>query len=443
MSKRVNRNFRRRRFLQGLGVSAAVAPFVPRLDREAVAQSEGPVKRLILFYTPDGTIDDAWKPTGSTNDFQLSPILSPLQAFQEQLIVLHGLEMTQAGPGGAHYRGMAALWSGSRLNSGGEFQGDGFTTGWGSGKTIDQAVAEGMDTSTLPFASLEFGVQCKNAHPRNRMIYTGDSQPVPPESDPAAMFQRLFADIGIDPELAAKVKAQRLSIIDVVKDELATLQPKYGTDDAIKVEKHLDAIRDIEDRLKLEAPTCEPPLDPGEMAFDNNANFPEVGALQMEMLVDALACDLTRVASIQFSKATTTVTHSWLGHNDPHHGISHGTHANKDELITEVHTWYAERFADFLGLLDSVPEPDGEGTLLSNSIVVWGQELSTPNHGLANQPFVIAGGGGGVLETGRFLQYGNEGHHRLLISIGRAMGLNIDSFGNLDEGEGPLAELGV
>jgi hypothetical protein len=357
-------------------------------------------------------------------------------------VAVDGLKMTQDGPGGGHFRGMAALWSGSRLNEGNEFQGDGFTTGWGSSKTIDQAVVDATDTGALPFSSLEFGVKCGQAHVRRRMIYRGDSQPLPPESDPAAMFDRLFADLTGDPEAIARLKAQRMSTIDLVGRELQALEGRYGADDAIKVERHLEGIRDIEKRLELEAGPCVAPEAPTGVDPDANADYPQVGALQMQMLVRALACDLTRVASIQWSFATSNVVHSWLGHSTSHHSHSHSDATDKADRTEEVDIWYAQQFAAFLDMMAAEPEPTGEGSLLDNSLVVWGRELATPNHGFDGVPFVLAGRAAGNLVPGRFLSFDGPSHHRLLVSIGHMMGLtDLDNFGNLGAANGPLPGL--
>ena len=181
-------------------------------------------------------------PTGSTNDFELGPILAPLEPFKDQLIIVDGMEQLRPGPGDGHQKGMATLWSGSELLEGGDFQGggDSGTVGWGGGITIDQEVANAIGTDTA-YKSLEFGVQTGGATVWSRQSYAGSNQPIAPEDSPTEMFDRLFGDLDIDTEALEKLKAERRSVIDRVKGDLELLEGKYGTDDKLKIEAHLDA----------------------------------------------------------------------------------------------------------------------------------------------------------------------------------------------------------
>lgn len=441
--KRVNRNFSRRALLGSMGAAGVLTPFLPMMRGAHAGGTEFPT-RLILCFSPNGTIHENWAPTGTTEDFQLSPILSPLETFKDQLTILDGLEVVREGPGDGHQKGMALMWTGSRILEGSEFQGGGNsgTAGWGGGISVDQHVANTIGTETA-YKSLEFSVQSGGATVWSRMCYAGSNQPIAPEPSPEAMFDRLFSDFDIDTSELEQLKAERGSVIDLVKGDLEALSPKYGTDDKLKIEAHLDAIRAIEQRNDLAVPTCEIPLVDTSVPHDANENFPAVSRLQIDQMVMALACDLTRVASLQWSRSVGGTRFDWIGVPEGHHDLSHlgdGDQSMVDK-ITAINTWYAEEFAYLLQQLASIPE--GDGTMLDNTLVVWGNELSRGNsHGNHPVPFVLAGGAGGRIQPGRYLTYDREPHNRLLVSICHALGLQGETtFGDIDSGSGGLSGL--
>ena len=433
--KRKNRSFSRRAVLGSIGACAALSPFIPLL--ESKADGEAAPKRLILLFSPNGTLHERWAPTGSENDFQLREILSPLEAYKDQMLILDGLEVIRNGPGGGHQKGIGSLWTGNTLNTG-EFQSaDGQSVGWAGAASIDQAVATALDAPT-PYKSLEFGVQNGGADNRTRMIYAGNDSPLAAENNPQAMFDRLFADLDVDSSELLRIKAERRSVLDLVHGDLAALESRVSSADKAKITAHLDAIREVEKRNDLAVPTCEPPVQSLDLDFNANDSFPSVSRLMIDQLVMALACDLTRVASLQWSRAVSQTLFSWIGVGR-HHDLSHLGNDDPTMVaeITAINQWYAEEVKYLLDAMAAVPE--GDGTLLDNSIVVWGNELSRGNsHGNRPVPFVTFGGGGGALETGRWLQYDNVPHNRMLVSLAQAMNVDIQSFGNNDPGSGGL-----
>jgi len=441
--KRINPSSSRRAFLGSLGAAGVLCPFIPLLERELEAAPGDFPLRLIVLFSANGTIHENWAPTGGESDFTLSPILSPLEAYRDQMIVLDGLEMSRAGVGDGHQKGMGHLWTGSTLLEGTEFEGgDGGTAGWGGGISVDQHVANAVGDDT-PYRSLEFGVQTKGATVWSRMSYAGPNQPLAPEDSPDAMFDRLFADFDVDASELDRLKAQRQSVIDLVKGDLDSLMVQHGSaDDKLKIEAHLESIRAIEQRNQAEAPTCEIPGAPGGIDHDANDNYPLVSQLQSDLLSMSLTCDMTRVASLQWSRSVSNTRFSWLGIEEGHHDLSHlgdGDQSMIDKL-TQINTWYSEQVRYLLDALAALPE--GDGSVLDNTLVVWGNELSRGNsHGNRPIPFVLLGGGGGQLEMGRYLQYDNVEHNRLLVSICNAMGLADQSFGSTDPGSGGLPGL--
>ena len=235
-------------------------------------------------------------------------------------------------------------------------------------------------------------------------------------------------------------------MLDRVAGRFDRLSARLGAADRQKLEAHLGSIRDIESRLAVvpaPRPACQvPALDAG-IDLAANDSFPQIGKLQMDLLVMSLACDLTRVASMQWSRSASTVRFTWLHLNELHHDLSHRGDDDADAVdkLTRINRWYAEQLAYLIGRMKQIPE--GDGTLLDNTVILWCNELAKGNvHGRIDAPYVLAGRAGGALSTGRFLRFdGNVPHNNLLLSLIHAMGQDDSSFGNPDWCTGPLAGL--
>jgi len=446
----MNRRFTRRSLLRGLGAAAAAAPFLPLMH----ASGEGPVppKRLVLFFTPHGTVWDNWSPSGGETDFVLSPILEPLERHRSKIVILDGIGVRADGVGAPHTKGPPLLWTASPLiedmtftredGSGGRY------FGWNSAASFDQVLAPELSAG-LPYRSLEFGVRVTGgSFPGTRMIYAGAERPIAPQQDPWAMFDTLFMGATATMEEAARVRAERRSVLDVVKGQLDTVRGRVAESDRGKIDAHLQAVRDIETALSADAARCVTPELGGRVDPAAVANVPAVFDRQIEMLGAAFACDLTRVASLQYRVGENDgMLYPWLGLTRlEHHQTSHETTSTAYADLTTVYNWYTQKFAKLLDELAARPEPrpDGSmGTMLDNTLVIWGSEVGTGyTHDFAKVPFVLAGGAGGAIRTGRYLRYTDTWHNRLLVSAFHAMGrTDVSTFGATDRETGPLARL--
>ncbi|KYF73102.1 DUF1552 domain-containing protein [Sorangium cellulosum] len=432
----------RRRLLQG---SLAATAAIPLLNADWARGDESTApKRLVVFYTPNGTLESQWMPRGTETDFTLSPLLQPLEPFKAKLLPLRGINMdvvVNSNIGSEHARGIGGLLTGRALLRGNFRSFNSSNAGWSSGISLDQHLANTLKPSTL-FRTLELGVQVRDPEVRGRICYGGPDQPIPPREDPYDTFEQLFAAATPGQSSADaidRLRAQRRTVFDILGEEIAEVRPRIGAEDRIKLDAHMQSIRGIEERLAgsnggAATTGCAGPALGQRIDLLDDANMPAIGKLQMDMAAAALACDLTRIVTIQWSYAESEHLYPWLDLRGNHHAISHQWDTEGKAQYSKIHTWFAEQLAYLLGKLDSYAE--GDRTLLDNTVVLWVTEISeSTQHALTNMPFLLAGSAGGVFRTGRFVDYLANGgkarqHNDLLLTIANAMGTNDTTFGD-------------
>lgn len=459
----------RRTLLRGLGGLAIALPFLDAM-RGSTARADMPVagKRFIAMYTPNGVIGKNFWPTAgsSETDFTLSPILEPLAAHKQRLLILHGIDMLSSlsGPGDAHQKGTGQCLTGTELLEG-DFVGDGgASAGWAGGISVDQAIANHIGADSL-FRSLELGVAVQGSSVKSRISYRDAGQPLPPENSPYAVYERLFGDALGDPLSIERRKARRTMVLDAVAEQHHALDKRLGKDDREKLENHLlsiDAIRARLDKgtVEFDGMTCRPLELGAPLDVNLVANMPTIGRLQMDLIAMAMACDLTRVATLMW---TNSVAGHVLSFVDPaikegHHSIAHKGDEDTVKIAqnTKISAWYAAQLAYLLDKLDDIVDIDGN-SLLHNSAVLWTNEQNKGNnHSRFTMPYVVAGSAGGYFDTGRYLKYFDDddaeeeskgeppteiGHNRLLVSLLNSMGVETEEFGDSRFGSGPLDNL--
>lgn len=456
----------RRQLLQGLGLGATVGPLIPLLN--ASGQEAGMPKRLLLLFTPDGAPAGVnFQPQGTASAFTFHMIHQPLDPMKAKIVIPWGLNLSAGGAGEAHAHGMAGLWTATTLagpSAGADFDGgNGNRTGWGQAPSIDQIVAKAAGPNSpykrlatdpmpeTPYRSLAFGVQCGNPNSLNRMTYTAANQPIHPEMNPKTAFDRLFANVKpstgmpstgapvADPA-AVQTLAEQKAVVDVLKGDLARLRKRVGAEEFLKIDSHLEGLLSLERRLTPVVPVAGGPSAACSLpaAVAANANFPTQITQMMDITAAAFACDLTRVASLQISYAFSHVLHTWLSHSSDHHNMSHDGQ-NRTTELSAIDNWYAKQVLYLLQKLDSVKE--GNGTLLDNTLVVWGRELGSTSHSLNRWPAILAGGANMGLKGGRYLNVDKEPHAKLLVSVANLMGVETMNVGNRAMNSGPLAGL--
>lgn len=436
------RLLRRRHFLGAAGGALAL----PLMDsmRASAGQAQYP-KRIVLVYNPNGTVPDKWFPTAGANSstFPLNEIHAPLQKYQDKLVIVRGVHSTVGqdpdNNGGPHQRGIGSLFTGQMLQTGEFKDGCGSMAGWADGISLDQRVADriGFDT---PFRSLELGVRCFDNDVQGRISYAGPGRPLPPINDPLLVYERLFfRSEPLDPN---DPNSRRQSILDTVKEQFGHLRRHVGRDDREKLEQHLTLVEDLERRLGIgsdQSQACVPPDPPPETDPNHEDDMPSVSRAHVDLIAGAFACDLTRVASLQYSTGFNRIRYPWLDSTKEGHTLSHSGDSNTDAWneLAERATWHASEIAYLVDRLAAIPE--GDGSVLDNTLIVWGNEISKGNsHSLDDIPYLLLGSAGGAIKTGQFLDYGGVSSCDLLLTLMAAFDPEAQHFGHPDHNDGML-----
>jgi len=456
----------RRRFLMSVSATALTLPFLRAMP--SYAQAAPDRRYLVLAFTSNGVVRHRWgaNVTGAgPGQFTLREFLKPLDPFKDKLMIFDGLRAKAAQ--GSHEAGMAALWTGVKTS--GDLAG---------GVSIDQVVAREVSPPDIPYKSLELLVKSDQDYGgkgvASRMVYSGPRAPLDPREDPAAAFDTLFSQISNpttpDPAVEKK-KRLREKLFLHLDSELGVLAPRLCNEDRI----HLEALREnwnvLHKRFTTVVPTGAGCSAPDLKAHPTLSGFVQRSRLQMDILAMAIACDLTRVASLQWSQALSPAVFSWLGQQETHHDLSHqqpqpyavgdldhptaaeeSQHRPIWDKLTAINIWYAEEMAYLAKRLNDLPYTSGK-SLLDQTAIVWGNELDNgSSHDHANHPFVVIGSCGGRLKTNQVYAFPKQAknqpepsnlraHNDLLVTLARAMGSSIDKFGDSEFNGGPITEM--
>jgi hypothetical protein len=450
----------RRAVLRGAGSLAVALPWLEIMGTPRAAHAQAtPPQRFVGVYTPGGTVLDRHWPRGGETDFEFSKILAPLAPVRDKVLVLKGLDMASA-VGEQHQAGLIAFLTGTR-QSGEHRQ-------YASGPSIDQVLATRLNMGTARAkASLQMAVRWATGkshgllHPMNALNFEDSNgfEPIPPRLDPAEIYTELFGALDTRGTEEAKQRlARKQSVLDFVGRRYATLGAQLGAGDRQKLDQHLTKIRELERSLSsvtISGAACKAPeqVDTSEynptsglrsaddgsiLDGSTDAAIPKVGKLMTDMLVMALACDITAVATLQWSDTEAKHTFPWLGLSEHHHFYQHDGDFRPDEC-EKINIWYSEQHAYMLQAMDQVDM--GGHTLLDESVVLLGSELGDPpSHRKNDVPFLLAGGGGG-LRGGRFLSYDRRSHNDMLVAVLNLFGDDRKTFGDPAFCDAPLSNL--
>ena len=447
----------RREMLRGAGAALAL-PLLDGMVPALTALNETAAKPAVRFgavYVPNGMVMQNWRPAAEGAAFELTPILDPLTPFRDQLLVLSGLNSTPPPgiSGGTHSRASTKFLTAVHPGQWDREQ---------APISMDQVAARELGRET-PLASLELGLEGANfagscdsggfgcAHSYT-ISWSSASTPLPMEHNPRAVFERLFGDAeSTDPKARQeRLKAQR-SILDSVLDDVARLQRELGPSDRLKVGAYLDAVRDVERRIGIaeaqgaqEVPLMERPLGAP-------AAFAEHAELMYDLQLLAYQTDRTRIVTFMSGHELSGRTYPEIDVPDAHHPLSHhrGVAASLEKL-TKINTYHVTLFASFLEKMRATP--DGDGSLLDHSMILYGAGMSDSNaHSPYNLPILLLGGGAGKLKGGRHIVYPERTplanlHVSLLDKLGvdvERLGDSTGSLSHLSGSEGVEALSGI
>jgi len=444
----------RRRFLRGAQVSLALpwlATLTPAATSAAVSRPNaaagtagltGPPLRNAFIYFPNGVWEQDWQPQATGADFQLSPSLEPLSDLRSQVLVLSGLDKKHSHGGDGHYAKTANFLTGMPVA---KTTGKDISSG---GISVDQLLAQHLAGQT-PLPSLELGTEPVISGVDSNVGYTrlygshiswqSPTRPVAKEINPRMVYERLFGQrITRDTQQADSYR----NLLDFVLEDAAKVRQKLGRDDQFKLDEYLDSVRAVEKQIEFatrpQQRPWEPEIEPEFLAGQRPgipADFRDHINIMLDLMVLAFQTDATRVCSLMFANDVSGRNFSFLdGVNNSHHELSHHEHqADKIRQYQLINRWHVEVFARFLRRLQAVPE--GEGTLLDHSLIMFGSSMSDGNrHDPDNLPILLAGGGNGTVQSGRHLAWdGQAPLCNLYLAMLRRNGLDLERFGDSEE----------
>ena len=430
---------RRQAILAGLGGAAAV------LASGFPAQATARPARMVVFYSGNGTIHDAWAPPGTGGPLtELPPIVAPLAPHIEDVALIDGLRLQAGGVAtNPHHLAFGCLLTGVDLVDGQFLDTQGNYYGSHGGPSVDQVIADSLAPPT-PFRSLEIGVQSGKLYPStslSKVAARGPRQLLHPENDPFRLFDRVFGG-GLPRQELSRIRAEKASVLDYAIEDLDQLQSALAREERARLEAHLDGLRSIERRLQVPMPACETPTLGAPFDIWTDDNFPEVARLHAELLALAFSCDLTRVATFMFSESSGQTVYRWLGVHSGHHDLSHAGDSDlvaREQLIS-INAWIAEQISHFASRLKELP--DVGGSAYDNTLIVWANDLGKGNeHTLSDVPFVVLGGAGGAIAGQQHIRVSDRWHTDLLLTLCHAMGVPRATFGAPESNQGPITEL--
>jgi hypothetical protein len=418
----------RRTFLRGTGVCMAL-PLLESMARATDAQV--PRTRLGFYFIPHGAVMEKWTPATS-GTLELSPTLAPLQPFRNRLNVISDLALPlayteDASAAANHSSSSAVFLSGSRMHKNVNLL----------GVTVDQVAARHLGQDT-PLPSLELGIE-ESSHAcgegwscayRDTISWLDERTPLPVERNPQVVFERLFGT-GATAEARMSNRVEAQSILDAVREESAALQRDLPAADRRRMDQYLTDVREIERRLQLAAQTTGADLKLPPKPIGIPADFEDHLKAMFDLQVLAWQTDMTRISSLMLAVEASNAVYPRSGVKDAFHPLSHHSNiqANKDRLA-QLNRYHIGLFGYLLGKLQSTP--DGEGTLLEHSMLLWGSGMSDSNvHNHDPLPILLAGGGSGRLQGGRHIRAG-QGRKvplaNLHLAVLRKAGVQVDKF---------------
>ncbi len=423
----------RRTFIRGIGATVAL-PFLDAMVPAMRAQAKA-APRFTAIYCGNGANMGEWTPSTDGVGFAMSSSLKPIEAFRDRLVVVTGLDNYQATDqgdvGGQHPRAAPAFMSCAHPK-----QTEGADVV--AGTTIDQLIAQQIcRDSKLP--SLEVSVDrndvvgaCDHGYAcayMNSMSWSSPTSPLPSETNPRFVFERMFGVGTTAEERLARVKEDR-SILDGLTQEISQLRRKLGSTDRNKLGQYFDAVRDVEQRI-MRAESTNSNFEVPEQPVGVPETFKEYIELMFDLQVLAFQADITRVSSLMMARENVNRSYPEIGLPEAHHSISHhGNNPEKMKNYAKLNAYHVETLGYYLKKLESIK--DGEGTLLDHTAVLFGSGMSEGNtHNNYNVPVIVVGGRSQGIKANRHLRYPKGTPlANLMLGLSDRYGVKVDKFGD-------------
>ena len=425
------RSLSRRTMLRGMGATLAL-PFLDAMVPAATALAKTaaqPAPRFGAVFVPMGERPSHWTPTTTGAGFEFSPILKPIERFRDSLVVVSNLDRP---PGGTHAVSTSTWLTGAAPK---RTEAEDFY----AGISLDQ-VAAGLIGKDTVFPSIEIATEdqagyigaCDVGYScayMSTIAWQGPTTPLPMEINPRVVFERMFGRPGTPEDRLARMRPTR-AFSDSVRQDVASLQRGLGARDRGRLSEYLDHVREIEARIQRAERQATTEIKVPEAPVGVPASFEEHVGVMFELMAVAYEADLTRVFTFMMNREASQVVFPNLGINEPwHHTSHHGNEPEKLAALVKINTWQIELFGRFLDRLKSTP--DGDGSLLDHSIILWGSGMSDSNtHSALDVPLLLAGKGTGRMKGDRHLvapkgtQLANA-----MLDLAQKWGAEIDHFG--------------
>jgi hypothetical protein len=440
----------RRTMLRGLGAALALPvldSMIPALS--AVANTAAaPVKRLGVFYVPNGMSMPYWFPKSEGPLTDMPATLQSLAAFKDRVLLCGGLADEPANRvkgGGDHARSAGTFLTGVpfKLTSGADVLGS---------ISMDQIAAKELSKETQ-LASLELGIESNamlgscdggaSCAYTNTIAWSTETTPLPIENDPRAVFERLFGTSGSTDRVArlARIEQDR-SILDFVGQQINSLQQRIGTGDKVRVTEYLDSVRDVERRIQMAEQQNSRELPVVDQPIGIPADYAQHARLMMDMLALAYQTDLTRVSTFMLAKEVSGRSYPEIGVADSHHPVSH--HQDEPAKLERLHKINEYHFRQFAYLVDKLSKlPEGDGSMLDHTLFLYGTGISDSNtHFHDDLPIALVGGKAAGIKGGRYIRY-SKGTPltNLHVTILQNMGVPVEQIGDSTGTVGRLTDI--
>ena len=421
----------RRTVLRGLGATLSLPlleAMVPAMTA-TVKTAASPTKRFGAVFVPMGERPSHWTPTTTGVNFEFSPILKPIESFRDSVVVVSNLDRPLQG---THAVSTGTWLTGSAPK---RTEAEDFV----AGTSLDQIIAGTIGSDTV-FPSLEIGTEdftgyvgaCDVGYScayMNTISWKTPTTPMPMETNPRVVFERMFGRPGSTEERVRRMEQNR-SILDSVKGDVSSLERGLGARDKVRLDQYLQHVREIEQRIQRaeKQATTEITIPVAPVGIPDS--WEEHATVMFDMMALAFEADITRVFSFMLNREASQLVFPDLGFNEPWHHVSHhGNEAYKLELLVKLNTWQISLFGKFLERLKSTP--DGDGSLLDHSAIVWGSGMSDSNtHSPLDVPFLMVGKGAGAF-TGNRHHVAPKGTQlaNVMLTIAQKYGAEMNRFG--------------